>query len=71
MSDFEVERERIVEREVPVTERVVEREVPTRRRVVTTTRSGGGYGVGVNPVGLIIIGIVAVILLLLLLGAFT
>ena len=69
MSDFE--RERIVEREVPVTERVVEREVPTRRRVVTETRTGGGYGTGVNPVGLLIIGVIAVILLLLVLGAFT
>ena len=68
MSDFE--RERIVEREVPVTERVVEREVPTRRRVVTETRTGGGYGMGVNPVGLIIIGAIVILLLLLLLGAF-
>ena len=70
MSDFEVERERIVEREVPVTERVVEREVPTRRRVVTETRTGGGYGMGANPVGLIIIAAIVILLLLLLLGAF-
>lgn len=71
MSDFEDERERIVEREVPVTERVVEREVPRGRRITTTRSAGGGYGMNVNPVGLIIIGVIAVILLLLLLGAFT
>ena len=70
MSDHEIERERIVEREVPVTERIVEREVPTRHRIVTTTRSGGGYGMGANPVGMIIVAAIVILLLLLLLGAF-
>lgn len=76
MSDFEVERERIVEREVPVTERIVEREVPRTRRTVVERRTTGddGYGsrrAGFNPVQGIIMATVAIILLLLILGAFT
>lgn len=73
MSDYEIERERIVEREVPVTERIVEREVPTTRRTVVERRTtGGGYGRGgFNPVQGIIAAAVAIILLLLILGAFT
>ena len=65
MADYEIQRERIVER--PVTERVVEREVPSGRRIVEH-RSGGGYGFGFNPVGLIIMALVVVLLLFLLLG---
>lgn len=74
MSDYEVQRERIVERQVPVTERIVEREVPTTRRTIVERRtSGGGYrgAAGMNPVQGIIIAAVAIILLLLMLGAFT
>lgn len=70
MSDYEIQRERIVERPV-ATERVVEREVPVRtgRRVVV--ERGGGYGAGFNPVTAIIAAAIVVLLLLLILGAFT
>ena len=72
MSDYEIQRERVVEREVPVTERVVERQVPVGRRTVVERRSGGvGYGMGANPVCLVIVAAVVILLLLLLLGAFT
>jgi hypothetical protein len=72
MSDYEIQRERVVEREVPVTERVVERQVPVGRRTVVERRSGGvGYGMGANPVGMIIVAAVVILLLLLILGAFT
>jgi hypothetical protein len=71
MSDYEIERERIVEREVPVTERVVERRVPMGRRTVVEHRGGAGYGFGANPVGLVIVAAVVILLLLLILGAFT
>jgi hypothetical protein len=72
MSDYEIQRERIVEREVPVTERVVEREVPRRRRTIVESRGvGAGYGFGANPVGLLIVAAVVILLLLLILGAFT
>ena len=76
MSDYEVHRERVVEREVPVTERIVEREVPTTRRTVEhRSTTGGGFGyagrTGFNPVQGIIVAAVAILLLLLILGAFT
>jgi hypothetical protein len=67
MSDYE--RERIVE--VPTTERIVEREVPRGRRTVVERRSGGGYGFGPNPVGMLIMAAVIILLLLLVLGALT
>ena len=70
MSDYEIERERVVERDVPV-ERVVEREVPVRRTVVERRSGGVGYGVGANPAGLLIVAAVVILLLLLVLGAFT
>ena len=74
MADYEVERERIVEREVPTT-RIVEREVPTTRRTLVERRStGGGFGYGpggFNAVQGLIAAAVAIILLLLILGAFT
>jgi hypothetical protein len=64
MADYEIQRERVVER--PVTERVVEREVPVGRRTVVERRGGVGYGF--NPVAGIIMALVAVLLLLLILG---
>jgi hypothetical protein len=67
MSDYEIQRERIVERPV-TTERVVEREVPVRGRRVIVER-GGGYGF--NPVAPIIAAAVVILLLLLILGAVT
>lgn len=67
MSDYEIQRERIVERPV-TTERIVEREVPVTGRRVVVER-GGGYGF--NPVTLVIAAAVVVLLLLLILGAFT
>jgi hypothetical protein len=65
MSDYEIQRERIVER--PVTERVVEREVPVGRRTIVEHR-GGGYGPGFNPVAGVIMALVAILLVLLILG---
>jgi hypothetical protein len=65
MADYEIQRERIVER--PVTERVVEREVPVGRRTIVERRSGG-YGPGFNPVAGIIMALVVVLLVLLLFG---
>jgi hypothetical protein len=72
MSDYEIHRERIVEREVPARDRdvVVEREVPARGRRVVVER-GGGYGYGVNWLAPIIAAAVVILLLLLILGAFT
>jgi hypothetical protein len=64
MADYEIQRERIVER--PVTERVVEREVPTGRRTIVERR--GGFAGGFNPVAGLIMVLVAVLLLLLILG---
>jgi hypothetical protein len=69
MSDYEVQRERIVERPVP-TERVVEREVPVSGRRVVVER-GGRYGIGPNPVSLVLIAAIVILLLLLILGALT
>lgn len=66
MSDYEVQRERIVERPV-TTERVVEREVPVTGRRVVVER--GGYGF--NPMAMVIAAAVVILLLLLILGAFT
>ncbi|MEA3019620.1 MAG: hypothetical protein QOI47_1144 [Actinomycetota bacterium] len=75
MSDYEVQRERIVERPVPVTERVVEREVPvTRRRTVVERRTmGGGFGYGPinSPAAGIIAAAIAILVLLLIVGVFT
>jgi hypothetical protein len=65
MADYEIQRERIVER--PVTERVVEREVPTGRRTIIERRDSG-YGPGFNPVAGIIMALVVVLLVLLLFG---
>jgi hypothetical protein len=56
MADHEIERERIVEREVPV----------RGRRVVV--ERGGGVGPGFNPMMPIIAVLVVVLLLFLLLG---
>ena len=68
MADYEIQRERIVERPV---ERVVEREVPVGRRTVVERR-GGGYGfAGPNFVAPLIMAAVVILLLLLILGAFT
>ena len=67
MSDYEVQRERIVERPV-TTERIIERDVPVDRRRVVVER-GGGYGF--NPFSLVIAAAVIILLLLLILGAFT
>jgi hypothetical protein len=61
MADYEIERERIVERPV---ERIVER--PAGRRVVV--ERGGGAGYGFNPMAGVIMAIVAVLLVLLILG---
>lgn len=69
MADYEIQRERIVERPV-ATERVVEREVPTGRRTIVEHR-GSGYGFGTNPAAMIIMAAVVVLLVLLILGAFT
>jgi hypothetical protein len=68
MSDYEIRRERIVERPVH-TERIVEREVPASGRRVVVDR---GYGRG-GPVFLapLIAAAVVILLLLLLLGVFT
>ena len=66
MAEYEVQRERIVER--PVTERVVE--VPTGRRTVVERR-GGSYGWFGNPAAAVIAAAVVILLLLLILGAFT
>ena len=70
MSDYEIRRERIVERPVQ-TERVVEREVPVTGRRVVVER-GTGYGRG-GPVFLapLLAAAVVILLLLLMLGAFT
>ena len=68
MSDYEIRRERIVERPVH-TERIVEREVPvTGRRVVAERGYGRGGPVFVAP---LIAAAVVILLLLLMLGAFT
>jgi hypothetical protein len=67
MSDYEVQRERIVERPV-TTERIVERDVPVTGRRVVVER-GGDYGF--NPVAMVIAAAVVILLLLLILGAFT
>lgn len=67
MAEYEIQRERIVERPV---ERVVEREVPTGRRTIVESR--GGYGAwGGNFVAPLIMAAVVILLLLLILGAFT
>lgn len=66
MADYEIQRERIVER--PVTERVVEREVPVGRRTVVEHRRGGAFDGGFNPVAGIIMVLVAVLLVLLIAG---
>jgi len=58
MADYEIRRERIVEREVPV----------EGRRTVVEHRRGGAYGWGVNPMGAVIMALVVVLLLLLVLG---
>jgi hypothetical protein len=68
MSDYEIRRERIVERPVH-TERIVEREVPVTGRRVVVDR-GYGFG-GANFVAPIIAAAVVILLLLLLLGVFT
>lgn len=65
MADYEIERERVVER--PVTERIVEREVPVGRRTIVERRAGGHAG-GFNPVAGLIMVLVAVLLVLLILG---
>jgi hypothetical protein len=68
MSDFEIRRERIVERPVQ-TERVVEREVPvTGRRVVVERGYGRGGPAFLAP---LIAAAVVILLLLLILGTFT
>ena len=59
MADYEVRRERIVEREVPV---------EGRRTVIEHRRGGYGAGWGVNPMGAVIMALVVVLLLLLVLG---
>jgi hypothetical protein len=69
MSDYEIQRERIVERPV-TTERVVEREVPVGRRRTVVSRGGRG-GYAFNPVAPIIAAVIVVLLLLLILGALT
>jgi hypothetical protein len=69
MSDYEIQRERVVERPV-TTERIVEREVPVRGRRVVVER-GGPTGIGLNPLSLVIIAAIVVLVLLLILGAFT
>lgn len=55
MPEHEIERERIVEREVPV-----------RRRTVVEHR--GGSGIGFNPFAGVLMALVAVLVLVLLLG---
>jgi len=71
MSDYEIRRERIVERPVQ-TERVVEREVPVAGRRVVVERGGRGLGYGgPNFVAPVIAAAVVILLLLLMLGAFT
>lgn len=67
MADYEIQRERIVERPV---ERVVEREVPAGRRTVVERRAGGA-GYGFNPIPAIVMAAVVVLLLLLVLGVLT
>ena len=74
MAEYEIQRERIVERPVvdsartigASTERIVE--VPTGRRTVVERRDGAGYGFGFNPVAGILMALVAVLVLLLILG---
>jgi len=66
MADYEIQRERIVER--PVTERVVEREVPVGRRTVVERHDGYGRGFGFNPMAGVIMAVIAILLLLLILG---
>jgi len=56
MSDYEIRRERIVEREVPV----------EGRRTVVERR--GGYGFGMNPFAGVLMAVVLVLLVLLVLG---
>jgi hypothetical protein len=70
MSDYEIQRERIVERPV-TTERIVEREVPVTGRRVVVERGGRRGGYGFNPVAPIIAAAVVILLLLLILGTFT
>jgi len=64
MPDYEIQRERIVERETPVVERVVPAET---RRTVVERRSGMGYG-GLNPVSGLIMALIVVLVLLLIFG---
>ena len=59
MTDHEIRRERIVEREVPVVE---------GRRTVVEHRRGYGMGAGFNPVSGVIMALIVVLLLLLVLG---
>ncbi|HYD10862.1 MAG TPA: hypothetical protein VEA78_12245 [Acidimicrobiales bacterium] len=58
MSDHEIRRETIVEREVPV----------EGRRTIVERRSGAGMGMGFNPVAGLIMALVLVLLVLLLFG---
>ena len=58
MADYEIRRERIVEREVPV----------ERRRTIVEHRRGYGGGMGFNPVAGVIMALVVVLLVLLVLG---
>lgn len=64
MPDYEIQRERIVEREAPVVERVVPVEA---RRTVVERRSGDGFG-GLNPVSGLIMAMIVVLVLLLVFG---
>lgn len=59
MSDYEIQRERIVEREVPI---------EGRRTVVEHRRGGMGYGAGFNPVSGLIMALVLILLVLLVFG---
>ena len=58
MADYEIQRERIVEREVPT----------TGRRTVVEHRGAGFGGWAGNPAGAVIAALVIVFLVLLLLG---
>ena len=58
MADYEIRRERIVEREVPV----------EGRRTIVEHRRGYGAGMGFNPVAGVIMALVIVLLVLLVLG---
>lgn len=54
MAEYEIERERIIER-------------PTVHRTIVEERRGG-WGVGFNPLSGVIMAVVAILLLLLILG---